>query len=240
VRVVSLVPSITETLLAWGVDVVACTRFCEQPDIPHVGGTKDPDVAAIVALAPDLVVVDREENRREDADALVHEGLRCHVTHVRSVTDVVPELDRLAAAVGVDGHLALSSESRRAMQTSAPALPNRRSAFVPIWRRPWMTIGADTYGSSLLAALGVDNVVADHPDRYPTIEPAAVASRRPDLVLLPSEPYPFAERHVPEITGMLPWARVVLVDGRDLFWWGVRTPGALERLRRQLVGSASP
>ena len=75
-RVVSLVPSVTETLLAWGVDVIACTRFCEQPELLHVGGTKDPDIAAIVALAPDLVVVDREENRREDAEALDGRGDR--------------------------------------------------------------------------------------------------------------------------------------------------------------------
>ncbi|MFS8586549.1 MAG: helical backbone metal receptor, partial [Acidimicrobiia bacterium] len=75
-RVVSLVPSVTETLLAWGVTPVACTRFCEQPDLPHVGGTKDPDVAAIADLAPDLVVMCVEENRREDADALAEAGVR--------------------------------------------------------------------------------------------------------------------------------------------------------------------
>ena len=89
VRVVSLVPSATETLLALGADVVACTRFCEQPDLPHVGGTKNPDVAAIVALAPDLVVVDEEENRREDAEALVAAGVELLVTSVRSVDDAL-------------------------------------------------------------------------------------------------------------------------------------------------------
>jgi ABC-type hemin transport system substrate-binding protein len=98
VRVVSLVPSVTETLLAWGVDVVACTRFCEQPTMRHVGGTKDPDIAAIVALAPDVVVVDREENRRDDADALTAAGLRVHVTHVVDVEGVPTMLAELAAA----------------------------------------------------------------------------------------------------------------------------------------------
>src|SRR5687768_18304959 len=100
-RVVSLVPSATETLLAWGVDVVACTRFCEQPTIAHVGGTKDPDVAAIVALGPDLVVVDREENRREDAEALTAAGIAVHVMHVTALDDVESELAALAVAVGV-------------------------------------------------------------------------------------------------------------------------------------------
>ena len=101
-RVVSLVPSVTETLLAWGVRPIAVTRFCEQPDFPTVGGTKDPDIAAIVALAPDLVVVNDEENRRPDYEALVGAGLAVHVTHVESVADVAPFLTALADAVGVD------------------------------------------------------------------------------------------------------------------------------------------
>ncbi len=100
-RVVSLVPSITETLLAWGVDVVACSRFCEQPGLVHVGGTKDPDIEAIGALAPDLVVLDREENRREDAASLAARGLRVHATHVTDLASLRTALDSLAAAVGV-------------------------------------------------------------------------------------------------------------------------------------------
>jgi ABC-type Fe3+-hydroxamate transport system substrate-binding protein len=164
VRVVSLVPSVTETLLAWGVDVVACTRFCEQPGILHVGGTKDPDIAAIVALRPDLVVVDREENRRPDADALGDAGVAVHVTHVTSVDDVVPMLGELAAAVGLAAYRASTNPS--GAPVTAEATP-RVAAFVAIWRRPWMTINADTYGSSLLAHIGVDNVFAGHADRYP-------------------------------------------------------------------------
>ena len=99
-RVVSLVPSATETLLALGADVVACTRFCEQPDLPHVGGTKNPDVAAIVTLAPDLVVVDEEENRREDAEELVAAGVELLVTSVRSVDDARRATMQLAEATG--------------------------------------------------------------------------------------------------------------------------------------------
>ena len=87
-RVVSLVPSMTETLLAWGIVPTACTRFCEQPELNALGGTKDPDVAAIIALRPDLVVMDREENRVEDAEALAAAGLDVHVMHVTSIADV--------------------------------------------------------------------------------------------------------------------------------------------------------
>jgi hypothetical protein len=93
-----------------------------------------------------------------------------------------------------------------------------------------MTLNAATYGSSVLAALGLANVFASDPERYPTTTLDEVAARRPDLVLAPSEPYPFAERHVPELRTVA--ADVRLVDGRDLFWWGARTAAALERLRQ--------
>ena len=221
-RVVSLLPSVTETLRAWGHDPVACTRFCEQPDLPHVGGTKDPDVDAIVALRPDLVVVDEEENRREDADALLAAGLRLLVTAVRAVADVAPTLRRLADAAGLKPDLSAIDDL-----ADAPEPATRRTAWVPIWRRPWMTINGDTYGSSLLAHVGVANVFAGAPDRYPTLDDLEGVAA--DVVLAPSEPYPFAERHRAELERVAP---VTFVDGRDLFWWGVRTPAALERLSR--------
>jgi ABC-type Fe3+-hydroxamate transport system substrate-binding protein len=226
-RVVSLVPSVTETLLAWGVTPVACTRFCEQPDLPHVGGTKDPDVAAIVDLRPDLVVLCVEENRREDADALTQAGIVTAALSIDGVADVAPALRSLAALVGVDpGGVEEIDETA----TGAPA-DGRLRAFFPIWKRPWMSLAGRTYGSSLLAAIGVDNVFADADDRYPTVTLEEARARRPDVVLAPSEPYPFRERHVPLLDEVAP---VVLVDGQDLFWWGVRTPAAAERLRHQL------
>jgi ABC-type Fe3+-hydroxamate transport system substrate-binding protein len=224
-RVVSLVPSVTETLLAWGVRPVACTRFCEQPDLPHVGGTKDPDVAAIVDLRPELVVLCVEENRREDADALTGAGVATAALSIDGVGDVAPALRRLAGLVGVD------PDRVEDIDLSPPATDERMRAFVPIWKRPWMSLAGATYGSSLLAAIGVDNVFADADDRYPTVTLEGARARRPDVVLAPSEPYPFRERHIPLLDGVAP---VVLVDGQDLFWWGVRTPAAAARLRRHL------
>lgn len=223
-RVVSLVPSVTETLLAWGIEPVACTRFCEQPDLFHVGGTKDPDLAAIRALAPDLVVVDREENRKEDAAAIVAAGLSLHVTHVVHLHDVEPTLVSLWEAVGRPG-----PEPRiNAVSSSPDAAALKYRAFVPIWRKPWMTINHDTYGSTVLRACGVVNAFGDHADRYPEVSLEAARERGVDLVILPSEPYAFAERHVPEVQAVADDVR--LVDGRDLFWWGARTPDALVRL----------
>ena len=225
-RVVSLVPSVTETLLAWGVTPAACTRFCEQPDLPHVGGTKDPDVGAIAGLAPDLVVMCVEENRREDAQALAEAGLVTASLSVDSVADVAPALRMLAGLVGADPGVVEEV-------TVADAPPGAPRAFVPIWKRPWMTMSGGTYGSSLLAAAGVANVFADARDRYPTVTLDEARAGRPDVVLAPSEPYPFAERHVPQLEEVAP---AVLVDGQDLFWWGARPPAALARLREALAG----
>jgi ABC-type Fe3+-hydroxamate transport system substrate-binding protein len=224
VRVVSLVPSVTETLLSWGITPVGVTRFCEQPDLPPVGGTKDPDIAAVVALEPDVVVVNVEENRREDADALTAAGLDVHVTSIDSIADVEPELAALAKAVG--------REAPIDQLPRPPAVPLWTRAFIPIWRRPWMTMSGGCYGSSLLETLGVDNVFHNEAERYPTVELVDVVDRMPDVVLAPSEPYPFGTRHVAELSVLAP---VVLVDGQDLFWWGARTPAAVERLRAQLA-----
>jgi ABC-type hemin transport system substrate-binding protein len=218
VRVVSLVPSVTETLLALGVTPIACTRFCEQPGIPTVGGTKDPHVDEIVALAPDLVVVNDEENRLEDFTALQGAGLTVHSMSPHSVSDVATAVTMLANRVGV------AAPSPAAVE----AHPHRGSVAILIWRRPWMLAGRGTYGSDLLRVLGWENVVAQ--DRYPETTLLDLAALGPELVLLPDEPYPFAERHVAEIADGVPTARVRMVDGKDLFWWGIRTPGALERL----------
>lgn len=233
-RVVSLVPSVTETLLALGVRPLACTRFCEQPSLETVGGTKNPDVDAIAALAPELVVVNDEENRLEDVERLERLGLRLHDMSPRSVDDVGPAVCALAGAVGVAAPEPFPEWEAwlagwRARRSGIP-----RRAFVPVWRRPWMSLAADTFGSSLLELLGWDNVFAGATSRYPEVTLEEAAARRPDAVLLPSEPYVFKDRHVAEVAAAFPGVRVLLVDGQDLFWWGIRTPGAVERLEAAL------
>lgn len=228
VHVVSLVPSVTETLLAWGIVPVACTRFCEQPSLSHVGGTKDPDIEAIVGIAPDLVVMCDEENRREDADALVAAGVAVHSCSPRSVTDVVPALAQLAEAVSVTPEVDQRGGPTPALESLAVR------AFVPIWRRPWMSLAGDTYGSSLLDAIGVTNVFADAVDRYPEVDLDQVRAESPDVILAPSEPYRFREKHLDELRDVAP---TVAVDGEDLFWWGIRTPAAAARLH-EAIGRA--
>lgn len=235
-RVVSLVPSVTESLLALGVSPVACTRFCEQPGIPTVGGTKNPDVDALVAMKPDLVVVNDEENRREDAEALSAAGLELLEISPRSIDDVGPALRRLAAAVGVAVPQPFDPVGWSAYLRAASAGPvPSRTAFVPVWRRPWITLAGDTYGAAALRACGLEPVAGAGAGRYPEVGLEEIAERNPCIVVLPDEPYLFTEAHAAEITDTLGSVPVVFVDGRDLFWWGIRTPDALRRLKRTIA-----
>jgi len=260
-RVVSLVPSVTETLLAWGRAPVGCSRFCPPvPGARRVGGTKDPDLAAVLALAPDLVVMDEEENRREDAEALMAAGVAVLATAVRSLDDLERDLARLAAGLGLDpsgldpSGLDLRGRGPGVASWGISAIPARSvgasgdsghdgrgavrvRAIVPIWRRPWILLGPDTYAGDLLGHLGVKVCVPSGSDRYPRVPREAWAELAPDVVLAPSEPYPFRERHRAELEELAP---VRFVDGQDLFWWGARTPGALARLAEALGDLLDP
>ncbi len=231
-RIVSLVPSSTETLLSLGADIVACTRFCEQPDIVHVGGTKNPDIDAIVALNPDLVVLDREENRREDAEVLEAAGLNLFVSDVTDLASALQVVGDLASAANV-----ASPPGEVPLLENAPCDALGLSVFVPIWRRPWMSINRQTYGASLLNHLGCRLVTADLEAAYPEVQLDDLARWVPDIVAVPSEPYEFGDEHLAELQAAAPSSTVVRVDGQDLFWWGSRTPDAIARLHAALAAN---
>jgi ABC-type Fe3+-hydroxamate transport system substrate-binding protein len=232
-RVVSLVPSVSETLVALGVVPIACTRFCELADVPVVGGTKTPDLAAITALGPDLVVVNDEENRWQDATALIDAGLAVHSMSPRSVHDVAAEVRALAQRLDVAVPDRFEADHWDAW-TASVLSPRWYDAFIAVWRRPWMSLASDTYGASLLDVVGVNNVFADSLERYPQVTLAEVAARAPNLIMLPSEPYAFGPAHTAELAREVSGVPIVFVDGRDLFWWGVRTPDAAARLAAAL------
>ncbi|MCX6466939.1 MAG: helical backbone metal receptor [Pseudonocardiales bacterium] len=215
-RVVSIVPSLTEAVAATAPGVlVAATDWCTHPadlDVPRIGGTKNPDVAAVVALAPDLVVANAEENRAPDLDALRAAGLAVHVTDIRTLDDSFTGLAAMLAACGLARPAWLDDAQAAWDAVAVPAA--RRRAVVPIWRRPWMAVGRDTFTGSVLARLGVDNALEDDPERYPRIDPAALPPH--DLVVLPDEPYLFTADDGPEAFD----APSVLVSGRLLTWYG--------------------
>ncbi|MFJ8793817.1 helical backbone metal receptor [Streptomyces sp. NPDC102462] len=219
-RVVSLVPSLTEAVAETVPGVlVGATDWCVRPAglaVTRVGGTKNPRVDRIVALAPDLVIANEEENRAPDLDALRTAGLTVLVTEVRDVPRSFGELTRVLIACGATTRPRWLDEAEDAW--SALPVPARRvTAVVPVWRRPWTVLGRDTFAGDVLARLGVDNIHAGHADRYPRIPLDELRAAAPDLVVLPDEPYRFTADDGPEAFPGLPCA---LVSGRHLTWYG--------------------
>jgi hypothetical protein len=218
-RIVSLVPSLTEALAVTVPGRLAgATDWCTHPaglDVPRVRGTKNPDRAAITALRPDLVVANREENRRRDVELLREAGIPVWVTEIETVDAALRSLRRLftgALSVPEPGWL-----QSAAGQWSEPApLPPLRT-IVPVWRDPWMAVGARTFTGDLLTRLGLVHVLASSPDRYPRLELANLAGSGAELVVLPDEPYCFTASDGPEA---FPGSTVALVSGRSLTWYG--------------------
>jgi ABC-type Fe3+-hydroxamate transport system substrate-binding protein len=239
-RIVSLVPSITEALFAFGLGdrVAGITRFCVEPregvkGKPKVGGTKNVDVGKAAALAPDLVIANVEENVREDIEALEAAGLIVFMTYPRNVRQAIDELRLLAEMTGGEaGDFLTEAEGELAAASDDVRTPVR--VFCPIWRNPWMTIGRDTYMHDLLALCGGENVFSDATDRYPEVTLDEAAARAPDVVLLPDEPFRFGKKHVPEVIERMPNARIYLVDGKLMCWYGPRIPAAIRMLRELL------
>ncbi|MFI2434129.1 helical backbone metal receptor [Streptomyces sp. NPDC018693] len=221
-RVVSLVPSLTEAVAATVPGaLVGVTDWCSHPadlDVARVGGTKNPDLDRIAALAPDLVIANEEENRPPDLAALRAVGYEVLVTEVRDVPQAFRELDRVVTACGADRRPRWLDEAEAVWADPPRPDPGRRTtAVVPIWRRPWMVLGRDTFAGDVLSRLGVEQLYAGHADRYPRIPVAELNAARPDVVVLPDEPYRFAPDDGPEAFPGLPCA---LVSGRHLTWYG--------------------
>ncbi|MFJ1973746.1 helical backbone metal receptor [Streptomyces sp. NPDC087903] len=219
-RVVSLVPSLTEAVaLSTPGALVGATDWCTHPadlDVARVGGTKNPKTDRIIALAPDLVIANEEENRAPDLAALRAAGVEVLVTEVRDVPQAFRELDRVLDACGTRARPRWLDEAEAAWSALPP--PSRRTtAVVPIWRRPWMVLGRDTFAGDLLARLGVDHLHAGHAERYPRIPVEELRAAAPDIVVLPDEPYRFTAEDGPEAFAGLPCA---LVSGRHLTWYG--------------------
>ncbi|MEV5492181.1 helical backbone metal receptor [Streptomyces bobili] len=219
-RAVSLVPSLTEAVAVSlpGV-LVGATDWCTHPaglDVARAGGTKNPATDRITALAPDLVIANEEENREPDLAALRDAGIEVLVTEVRDVPGAFRELARVLEACGSRSRPRWLDEAEEAWSALKPP-DRRRTAVVPVWRRPWMVLGRDTFAGDVLSRLGVDHLYAAHEDRYPRIALDELRAAAPDLVVLPDEPYRFTASDGPEAFPGLPCA---LVSGRHLTWYG--------------------
>lgn len=239
-RLISLCPSLTELVfdLGRGADLVGVTEWCVHPaegvrSIEKLGGTKNPRVARIVELAPDLVLMNEEENRREDAEALARAGIACLPTFPRDVQgtadmvrDIGVALDRTQRAEEIARDIEQRAERVRSSARHASPV---RFAYL-IWRKPWMSVNADTFASTLLTQAGGINVFAASTDRYPEITAQDLATAAPDLVLLCTEPFPFKDVHKDELARAtdLPRQRFVIADGEYLSWHGSRTPAGID------------
>ena len=195
----------------------------------RVRGTKNPDVPAVIALHPDLVLANEEENRLVDLDALRAAGLAVWVTAPRTVPAGLVSLASLLNACGIEKPAWLA-DAEAAWASVRPG--SRRTAVVPIWRRPWMVVGRDTFAGDVLARLGVDNLWGDAAERYPRVELAALRAAAPDLVVLPDEPYAFSAQDGPEA---FPGVPAALVSGRHLTWYGPSMAKAPAVLTAQLA-----
>jgi len=244
-RIVSLVPSLSEALFAFGLGerIAGVTRFCVEPREgvarkAKVGGTKTLDVAAVEALRPDLIIASAEENRAEDVRRLIDRGWPVFVTLPATVRGAIDLLGQLAALTDS------AAAARPIIQEAEEALAAARAAnsgreplrvFCPIWRNPYMTIGPDTYMHDVLAVCGGRNVFEGREERYPRVILSEMAALDPEVILLPSEPYRFRERHLADFEPFAEVAavrqgNVLLVDGRMLSWYGPRIGRSLREL----------
>lgn len=239
-RIVSLVPSLTE-LVFWlgaGERLVGRTRFCTEPDgevagVPAFGGTKNPQVEKIVAAAPDLVIANKEENRREDIEALEAAGVKVLLTDPNSVAEALAMIAELGDLLGAEGRASeLVADVRQELAVPVGGEPAR--VFVAVWHNPLMGLGSNAYGHSLLEASGARNVLAGR-ERYPEVSLDELRALGPRLILLPDEPFPFDPGHA-ALYGEVAPARVV--DGKLLWWYGPRMPEAVRSLRQLFAGEA--
>ncbi len=221
-RVVSLVPSITEALASARREaVVGATDWCTHPaDLDdtlerRVRGTKNPDLAAIRALEPDLVIANREENRELDVRRLVESGINVHVTRIETVPEAVETFEHLFDEVLGWERPEWLAEARDLWCGELP--PVARTVAIAVWRDPWMVVGRDTFTGDLVRRLGWANAYADAADRYPTVAVEQLDQAGADVVLLPDEPYVFTADDGPEAFRRTP---TELVSGRLITWYG--------------------
>jgi ABC-type hemin transport system substrate-binding protein len=239
-RIVSLVPSLTETLFAFGMGekVVGRTRYCTQPPrmagkVPKVGGTKKIDVRRVFELDPDLIVAVKEENSRKNVEALAEADVPVFLGAPETVDGAVRMLRELADLVAAPLSESVIAPVERVVKRLELQREEPRRVFVPIWKYPYMSVGSDTYVHDVLKMSGGENVCGGT-TRYPTLTLREIEALRPEVMLLPDEPYPFSAEDLPEFYALdIPAAkedRIHLVDGKLLTWYGPRMASSLTQI----------
>ena len=227
-RIVSLVPSLTELLfyLCLDKETVGITKFCVHPEEwfrtkTRIGGTKNVNIEKLASLLPDLVLCNKEENTAEDVNAIA-EKFPVYLTDIKTFDDA---LQMIIAIGDLTGKNSAAKKLVADIQTAFAGIENLqgeklRTAYL-IWKDPYMTIGGDTFISSMMEKAGLENIYKDQ-TRYPQLTTRELATRHPQLVLLSSEPFPFKEKHITELQGSLPGTKILLADGEMFSWYGSR------------------
>jgi len=237
-RIVSLVPSQTELLYDLGLEneVVGITKFCVHPESwfrlkTRVGGTKTVDLDKVLALKPDLVLANKEENTRIQIEQLAQE-FPLWVSDVQNLSDACSMIDTVGQLTGKQAPAKQMVEDiKRRFQQLSILKPSPRVLYL-IWQNPWMAAASDTFIDDMLQQMGCINALATQ-SRYPQLSDAELVAANPDWLMLSSEPYPFKEKHLARLQSLLPDARISLVDGELFSWYGSRllqTPAYLQQL----------
>jgi ABC-type Fe3+-hydroxamate transport system substrate-binding protein len=245
-RIVSLVPSQTELLADLGLSdrLAGVTKFCIHPSglkerVGQIGGTKTVKIEEVVALKPDLVIGNKEENLQSDI-----EELERHVpVWMSDIHDLDSALEMIRCIGELTGTIERTGEITNRIQENFSELKPFIERKTPIrtlyliWRKPYMAAGKNTFIDDCLSRCGLQNCLSE--TRYPEVD---IAAADPDLILLSSEPYPFKERHIAELQQHFPKARIILADGEYFSWYGTRLLGAPAYFRElvRTIGQVRP
>lgn len=241
-RIVSLVPSLTELLFDLGLDAetIGITKFCIHPaewfrNKTRVGGTKTVNIERVKKLKPDLIIANKEENIKEQIDAL-SKFAPTYVSDIRNLDDAIVMIHFIGQLTNrVELAMAISLNIRQGFTNLQRNIKRPVSKVLyMIWHKPWMSVGADTFINDMLSKMGQQNAL-QHLKRYPELSDDAIADSKADIVYLSSEPFPFKEKHIALVRELLPDAKIYLVDGEMFSWYGSRlmhTPGYFEFLLR--------
>jgi ABC-type Fe3+-hydroxamate transport system substrate-binding protein len=238
-RIISLVPSQTELLFDLGLrnEIIGITKFCIHPEEwfhskTRIGGTKQLNLEKIKALNPDLIIANKEENTKEQIEELMND-FSVWTSDVKTLDDALEMIDSIGKMVDKEGEAKniikqINNNFNILLKSSF------KKVLYLIWKDPFMTINKDTFINDMIQRCGLDNVFSNRPDRYPEITIDDIIKANPELVLLPSEPYPFKEKHVQKIKNSIPNSTVILVNGEYFSWYGSRLIHAPKYFRKIL------
>ena len=248
-RIVSVVPSQTELLYHLGLEdeVVGITKFCIHPDVwfrskKRIGGTKALDFEAIRNLNPDLIIANKEENTQAEIEALAQE-FPVWISDIKTLEDSIATINALGEIVAKPHMSEMLVEIILDGFSKIKPFSSSKSALYLIWQKPWMSVNSDTFIHDMMTRCGFKNVCENYLNRYPKLNANEISSLNPEFILLSSEPFPFAEKHIAELKNIFPKSKIGLVDGEAFSWYGSRMVESipyLQQLINKLLYNITP